>query len=41
MRFANSTDLGTYEKHPVHVKAVKEVLQPIAKKLLVYDVVAQ
>jgi len=41
MRFANSTDLGTYEKHPVHVKAVKEVLQPIAAKLLVYDVVAQ
>jgi hypothetical protein len=25
----------------VHVKAVKDVLQPIAKKLLVYDVVAQ
>ena len=41
MRFANSTDLGTYEKHPVHVKAVKEVLGPIAAKLLVYDVVAQ
>lgn len=41
MRFANPGDLGTYEKHPVHVKAVKEVLQPIAKKLLVYDVVAQ
>ncbi len=41
MRFANATDLGTYEKHPVHVKAVKEVLGPIAKKLLVYDVVAQ
>lgn len=41
MRFANPADLATYEKHPVHVKAVKEVLQPIAKKLLVYDVVAQ
>ena len=41
MRFANAADLSTYEKHPVHVKAVKEVLQPIAKKLLVYDVVAQ
>ncbi len=41
MRFANPADLATYEKHPVHVKAVKEVLQPIAKKLLVYDVAAQ
>lgn len=41
MRFANPQDLSTYEKHPVHVKAVKEILQPIAKKLLVYDVVAE
>lgn len=41
MRFANQTDLGVYEKHPAHVKAVKETLQPIAKKLLVYDVVTE
>ncbi len=41
MRFANPADLATYEKHPVHVKAVKEVLQPIAKKLLVYDISAR
>ncbi|MES2597405.1 MAG: Dabb family protein [Verrucomicrobiota bacterium] len=41
MRFASAADLNTYEKHPVHTKAVKEVLQPIAKKLQVYDVVAQ
>lgn len=41
MRFANKTDLSTYENHPVHTKAVKEVLQPIAKKLQVYDIVAQ
>lgn len=41
MRFANAQDLSTYEKHPVHVQAVKEILQPIAKKLLVYDVVAE
>lgn len=41
MRFANQTDLTTYEKHPVHEKAVKEVIKPLAKKLVVYDVVAQ
>jgi hypothetical protein len=41
MRFANAQDLSTYEKHPVHVQAVKEILQPIAKKLLVYDVVTE
>ncbi|MFM2178206.1 MAG: hypothetical protein RL015_2304 [Verrucomicrobiota bacterium] len=41
MRFANAQDLSTYEKHPVHVQAVKEILQPIAKKLLVYDVLAE
>lgn len=40
MRFANLADLGTYEKHPAHVKAVKEILQPLAAKLLVYDIVA-
>lgn len=40
MRFANPADLGTYEKHPVHVKAVKEILQPLAAKLLVYDIAA-
>jgi hypothetical protein len=39
MRFANAADLDSYEKHPVHLKAVKEVLQPISQKLLVYDVV--
>ena len=38
MRFASKADLDAYEKHPVHVKAVKEVLAPIAKKLLVYDI---
>jgi hypothetical protein len=38
MRFASKADMDAYEKHPVHVKAVKEVLAPIAKKLLVYDI---
>ncbi|MCX6857466.1 MAG: Dabb family protein [Verrucomicrobia bacterium] len=39
MRFANQADLTTYEKHPVHVKAVNDVLKPMAAKLLVYDVI--
>jgi hypothetical protein len=41
MRFANAADLAVYEKHPVHVKAVNEILKPAAKKLLVYDVVTK
>lgn len=41
MRFANPADLSTYEKHPAHVKAVEETLKPLAKKLLVYDIVAE
>jgi hypothetical protein len=39
MRFANQADLSAYEKHPMHVKAVNEVLKPLAAKLLVYDVI--
>ncbi|HEY1051491.1 MAG TPA: Dabb family protein [Prosthecobacter sp.] len=38
MRFANAADMTAYEKHPVHQKAVAEILKPIAKKLLVYDI---
>ncbi|HEY1083442.1 MAG TPA: Dabb family protein [Prosthecobacter sp.] len=41
MRFANPADLSVYEKHPAHVKAVNELLKPVSKKLLVYDIVAQ
>ncbi|MEN3943687.1 Dabb family protein [Prosthecobacter sp. SYSU 5D2] len=41
MRFANAADLAIYEKHPVHVQAVNDVLKPAAKKLLVYDVVTE
>ncbi len=41
MRFESAAALAAYEKHPVHVKAVKEVLAPAAKKLLVYDVVVK
>ena len=38
MRFASKADLDVYEKHPVHVNAVKQTLLPMAKKVLVYDV---
>jgi hypothetical protein len=40
MRFNSKADMDAYEKHPVHVNAVKEVqtLMPLAKRLLVYDI---
>ena len=38
MRFASKADMDAYEKHPVHQKAVKETLLPIAKKVQVYDI---
>ena len=41
MRFKDKASLDAYEKHPVHVKAVKEVLAPNASKLKVYDVVVK
>jgi hypothetical protein len=37
MRFENQAALASYEKHPVHVKAVTEVLKPLAGRILVYD----
>jgi hypothetical protein len=41
MRFRDKASLDAYEKHPVHVKAVKEVLAPNASRLKVYDVVVR
>jgi hypothetical protein len=38
MRFNSKADMDAYEKHPVHVNAVKQTLLPLAKKLLVYDI---
>ena len=38
IRFASKADMDAYEKHPVHQKAVKETLLPIAKKVQVYDI---
>lgn len=41
MRFASKADMDAYEKHPVHQKAVKETLLPLAKKIQVYDIGCQ
>ncbi|MBL9117041.1 MAG: Dabb family protein [Verrucomicrobiaceae bacterium] len=41
MRFNSKEDMQAYEKHPVHVKAVKEVLQPLTSKVVVYDFVTE
>ena len=41
MRFKNAADLATYEKHPVHVKAVKEILLPLTQQIRVHDLVRE
>jgi hypothetical protein len=41
VRFKDKAAMDAYEKHPVHVKAAKEVLAPNASKLKVYDVVVK
>jgi len=41
MSFASKADLDSYEKNPVHVKAVADVLKPLTKKIQVYDISAQ
>ena len=38
MRFDSAQSLLAYETHPLHVKKVKEVLKPLSRKLLVYDI---
>lgn len=41
IRFADKAAMDRYEKHPVHQKAVKEVLMPLSKKVVVYDFVRE
>ena len=36
---ANTEDMNAYLNHPLHTKAVEEVLRPLAKKIVVYDFV--
>jgi len=38
MSFRDEAALHAYETHPQHVKAVTEVLRPLAGKILVYDI---
>lgn len=35
--FKNKSDLEAYLPHPLHVKAVNDVLKPSLKKVVVYD----
>ena len=37
MRFDNRRALAAFEKHPAHRRAKKEILQPLARKVVVYD----
>jgi hypothetical protein len=37
-RFQSSEALHAYETHPLHVQKVNEVIKPLSKKILVYDV---
>ncbi len=37
MRFESKAAMDAYEKNPIHVKAVKEILAPLAAKIVVYD----
>lgn len=39
MRFESVKALRAYEGDPRHVKKVTEVLKPLSKKLLVYDII--
>jgi hypothetical protein len=38
MRFTNRRELRAFEKHPAHQQAKKEVLRPLARKVLIHDV---
>ena len=38
LNFADRTALDTYENHPDHNRAAKEVLRPITRKVVVYDI---
>lgn len=38
MRFDSAAALQAYEKNPLHVKKVNEVLRPLSRKILVYDI---
>lgn len=41
MRFDNRGDLEKFLGHPAHQKTKKEILQPLARKVVIYDVALQ
>jgi D-alanyl-D-alanine dipeptidase len=38
MRFPDRRALAAFENHPDHQRAIKEILHPLARKVLVYDI---
>lgn len=38
MRFADRDALAEFENHPAHRQARKDVLQPLARKVIIYDI---
>ncbi len=39
--FRDATALQAYQTHPTHQQAVKQVLEPLVGKLIIYDIVNQ
>jgi hypothetical protein len=39
IEFVSEDALRAYEQHPIHQKAVAEVLRPLTKRLVIYDIV--
>ena len=38
IRFTDEAAMAAYEEHPLHKKAVSDVLKPLTAKILIYDV---
>lgn len=41
MHFDDESALRAYQDHPVHLRAVSEVLRPLVREVKVYDLAAQ
>lgn len=39
MRFKSQEALATYEPHPDHMKEVENVIKPLSRKVVVYDII--
>jgi hypothetical protein len=39
MRFKSKEALNTYEPHPDHMREVKNVIKPLSRKVVVYDII--